>query len=42
MIVALPGPYYATPTNGVEETRGAAAGRMIEVYHHYLSTRPEQ
>lgn len=42
MSVALPGPFYAIPTNGVEAARGAAARRMVEVYRHYLSTRPQQ
>ncbi len=42
MTVALPGPYYATPTHGREASRGAAARKMIERYRHYLSTRPEQ
>ena len=42
MTVALPGPRYGSPTNGVEESRGAAGRRVIEVYRHYLSTRPEQ
>lgn len=42
MTVALPGPRYGSPTNGVEESRGAAGRRVIEVFRHYLSTRPEQ
>ena len=42
MTVALPGPRYGSPTNGVEEGRGVAGRRVIEVYRHYLSTRPEQ
>ena len=42
MTVALPGPRYGPPTHGVEDSRGKAARRMIEVYHHYLSTRPER
>jgi hypothetical protein len=42
MTVALPGPRYGRPTNGVEESRGAASRRVVGVYRHYLSTRPEQ
>ena len=42
MTVALSGPPYGRPTNGTEASRGAAARRVIEVYRHYLSTRPEQ
>ena len=42
MTVSLSGPRYGSPTNGVEESRGAAGRRVIEVYRHYLSTRPEQ
>jgi hypothetical protein len=42
MTVALPGPRYGSPTSGVEESRGAAGRRVIEVYRHYLSTRSEQ
>lgn len=42
MTVSLPSPRYGSPTNGVEESRGAAGKRVIEVYRHYLSTRPEQ
>ena len=42
MTVALSGPAYGGPTSGTEPTRGAAARRVIEVYRHYLSTRPEQ
>ena len=42
MTVALPGPRYGRPTNGVEASRGAAGRRVVEVYRHYLSTRPEQ
>jgi hypothetical protein len=42
MTVALPGPRYSHPIGGTEATRGAAARRVIEVYRHYLSTRPEQ
>ena len=42
MTVALPGPRYSSPTNGVEASRGAAARRVIEVYRHHLSTRPDQ
>jgi hypothetical protein len=41
MTVALPGPIYGSPTNGVEATRGAAGRRVIEVYRHYLATWPE-
>ena len=41
MTVSLPGPRYGS-TNGIEATRGAAGRRVIEVYRHYLSTRPEQ
>jgi hypothetical protein len=42
MTVALLGPHYGSPTNGVEESRGAAGRRVVEVYRHYLSTRSEQ
>jgi hypothetical protein len=42
MTVSLSGPRYGGPTNGTELTRGAAARRLLEVYRHYLSTRPEQ
>jgi hypothetical protein len=42
MTVALPGPRYSSPTSGVGASRGAAGRRVIEVYRHYLSTRPEQ
>jgi hypothetical protein len=42
MTVSLPGPGYGSPTNGVEESKGAAGRRVIEVYRYYLSTRPEQ
>jgi hypothetical protein len=42
MVVSLPGPRYGRPTNGVEESRGAAGRRVVGVYRHYLSTRPEQ
>ena len=42
MTVALPGPRYAVPTNGTEASRGAAGRRVVEVYRHYLSTRPKQ
>jgi hypothetical protein len=42
MTVALSGPRYGGSTSGTEPTRGAAARRVIEVYRHYLATRPEQ
>ncbi len=42
MTVSLPGPSYGGPTGGTEASRGAAGRRVIEVYRHYLSTRPEQ
>jgi hypothetical protein len=42
MTVSLPGLFYASPTSGTEQNRGTAAQRMIEVYRHYLATRPEQ
>ena len=42
MTVALPGPRYDGPTNGTETSRGAAGLRVVEVYRHYLATRPEQ
>ncbi|MBM6583000.1 hypothetical protein ILT44_22610 [Microvirga sp. BT689] len=42
MTVSLSGPRYGRPINGVELTRGAAGRRVVEVYQHYLSTRPEQ
>jgi hypothetical protein len=42
LTVSLPGPFYASPTNGTEAKRGDAGRRMIEVYRHYLSTRPER
>jgi hypothetical protein len=42
MTVSLSGPRYGSPTNGVEASRGAAGRRVVEVYRHYLSTRPEQ
>lgn len=42
MTVALPGPRYGSPTNGVEVSRGAAGRRVLEVYWHYLLTRPQQ
>jgi hypothetical protein len=42
MTVSLPGPRYGPPTNGTEPTRGAAGRRVVEVYRHYLSTRPER
>jgi hypothetical protein len=42
MTASLTGPRYGSATNGTEPTRGAAARRVIEVYRHYLSTRPEQ
>ena len=42
MTVALPGPRYSHPTNGTEASRGAAGRRVVEVYRHYLSTRPKQ
>ncbi len=42
MTVSLPGPGYGGPTSGTESSRGAAGRRVIEVYRHYLSTRPEQ
>ena len=42
MTVSLPGPRYGGPTSGAETSRGAAARRLLEVYRHYLSTRPEQ
>jgi hypothetical protein len=41
MTASLPGPRYTSPTGGVEPSRAAAARRVIEVYRHYLSTRPE-
>jgi hypothetical protein len=41
MTVSLPGPRYSSPSSGIDPSRGAAARRMIEVYRHYLSTRPE-
>jgi len=40
MTVSLSGPHYASPTGGVEPSRAAAARRVIEIYRHYLSTRP--
>ncbi|WP_046866868.1 hypothetical protein [Microvirga massiliensis] len=42
MTVSLPGPRYGPPTNGTKPTRGAAGRRVVEVYRHHLSTRPEQ
>ena len=42
MTVSLPGPLYGRPTNGTEPSRGAAGRRVVEVYRHYLATRPEQ
>jgi hypothetical protein len=42
MTVALSGPRYGRPTNGVEASRGVAARRLVDVYRHYLSTRPQQ
>jgi hypothetical protein len=42
MTVPLMGPRYGRPTNGVEASRGAAGWRVVEVYRHYLSTRPER
>jgi hypothetical protein len=42
MTVSLPGPRYGRSTNGTEPNRGAAGRRVVEVYRHYLSTRPEQ
>ena len=42
LTASLPGPAYGRPTNGVEQSRGAAGRKVIEVYRHYLSTRPEQ
>ncbi len=42
MTVSLPGPRYGALTAGTEPTRGAAGRRVIEVYRHYLSTRPQQ
>jgi hypothetical protein len=42
MTVSLPGPRYGRPTSGVEAEKAAAGRRIVEVYRHYLSTRPEQ
>jgi hypothetical protein len=42
MTVSLSGPRYGGPISGTEPTRGAATRRIIEVYRHYLSTRPER
>jgi hypothetical protein len=39
--VSLTGPRGASAIGGVEPSRSAAARRVIEVYRHYLSTRPE-
>ncbi len=41
MTVSLPGPGYGGPISGTETDKGAAGRRAIEVYRHYLSTRPE-
>jgi len=41
MTVSVPGPGYGS-TNGIEATRGDAGRRVVEVYRHYLSARPEQ
>src|SRR3954469_1965545 len=37
MTVALSGPAYVRPTNGVEATRGAPARKVIAVYRHCLA-----
>jgi hypothetical protein len=42
MTVSLPGPRYGEPTSGIETSRGAAGRRVVEVYRHYLSVRPEE
>lgn len=42
MTASVPGPRYGPPISGTEPTRGAAGRRAVEVYRHYLSTRPEQ
>jgi hypothetical protein len=42
MTVSLPGSRYGSPTSGRDAGRGAVARRMIDVYRHYLTTRPEQ
>ena len=42
MTVSLPGPHYGGPIGGSEASRGAAGQRVVEVYRHCLSTRPEQ
>jgi hypothetical protein len=39
--LSLPGPRCASAIGGVEPSRGVAARRVIEVYRHYLATRPE-
>jgi hypothetical protein len=41
MTVSLPGPGYGGSTSGTETDKVAAGRRVIEVYRHYLSTRPE-
>ncbi len=42
MTVSLPGPRYASPTNGIETDKIEAGRKVIACYRHYLSTRPEQ
>jgi hypothetical protein len=42
MTVALPGQFYDRSVSGVEDSRGEAGRRVIEVYQHYLATRPQQ
>jgi hypothetical protein len=41
MMGSLRGPHYSGLASGTEPSRGTAARRMIELYQHYLSTRPE-
>ena len=42
MTLALPGQIYDQPVSGVEGSRSEAGRRVVEVYQHYIATRPQQ